>query len=113
MIVWFCRMADLNWPPRFGSGGSGNTVESARFELESLRDGARVYIGILAVEKSVGPDRHFVHEAEQVEFSVQRCRVAGDGEVRNGSEVLGDRIVAIVVCQRVRDAVQIAYGILI
>src|SRR6201998_902160 len=78
---------------------------------EILRDG--VYIGILAVEKSVGPDRYFVSESEQIEFSVQRCRVAGDGEMRNGIEVLGDRIIPVVVDQRIGDAKQIAHGILI
>src|ERR1700722_1102078 len=78
---------------------------------EILRDG--VYIGILAVEKSVGPDRYFVSESEQIEFSVQRCRVAGDGEMRNGIEVFGDRKIPVVVNQRIGDAKQIAHGILI
>src|SRR5580700_2028370 len=78
---------------------------------EILRDG--VYIGILAVEKSVGPDRYFVSESEQIEFSVQRCRIAGDGEMRNGIEILGDRKISVVVDQRIGDAKQIAHGILI
>src|ERR1700739_3563210 len=78
---------------------------------EILRDG--VYIGILAVEKSVGPDRYLVSESEQIEFSVQRCRVAGDGEMRNGIEVFGDRIIPEIVSQGIGDAEQIAHGILI
>src|ERR1700726_3260344 len=58
---------------------------------EILCDG--VHIGILAIEKSIGPDRYFVSKTEQIETPVQRCGVAGDGEVRNGIEILGDRII--------------------
>src|ERR1700691_1834252 len=77
------------------------------------RGGDRIYVRILTVEEAVGADRHLVPETEQIEFSVQRCRIAGDGEVRDGVEVLYNRIIPVVVSQRVRDAEQISHGILV
>src|SRR5580704_4362339 len=78
---------------------------------EILRDG--VYIGILAVEKSIGPDRYFVSESEQIETPVQGSGVAGDGEVRDGVEIFNDAIIPEIVIQRIGDAEQVAHGILI
>src|ERR1700719_801303 len=78
---------------------------------EILRDG--VYIGILAVEKSIGPDRYFVSESEEIEFSVQRSGVTGDSEVRDGVEILDDAIIPEIVIDRIGDAEQIAHGILV
>src|ERR1700722_6841488 len=66
---------------------------------EILRDG--VYIGILAVEKSIGPDRYFVSESEEIEPSVQRSGVAGDSEVRDGVEILDDAIIPEIVIVRI------------
>src|ERR1700733_6498699 len=72
-----------------------------------------VYIGILTIEESVGADRHFVSETEQIETPVQRCGVAGNGEMWNGVEVFGNRVIPEIVSQRIGDAEQVAHGILI
>jgi hypothetical protein len=62
----------------------------------------------LTVGISVGADRHFVSEAEQIEAAVQRSGVAGNGKVRNSVEVLGDRVISEIVGHRIGDAEQVA-----
>ena len=65
-------------------GGLGRQYRGVGQVRGAEWDGDGVYIGILTVEVSVGPDRQFVSETEQIEPPVQRSGVAGDREVRNG-----------------------------
>src|SRR5579872_2198344 len=78
------ELATVEWNRRQREDGWIGKVRTAKI----LRD--RVPIRILAVEEAVGADRHLIQKPEQTEASIQRGRVARDGEVRNGIEVLGE-----------------------
>ena len=58
-------------------------------------------------------DRHIVHEAENIDMTIERGRVAGDRKMWDRVKILGDGEIPVVVGHRVGDAEEIAYGVLV
>ncbi len=76
-------------------------------------DGDRVVVAVLAVDEAVGPQGHVVDEAPHRQAPGERGQVAEEGVVRDGGEVLGDRVVPQIVGQLVGDAEQAPVGVFV